>query len=240
MPRDVERRKLTLEQSELRADAGEDGRTRIRGYAAVFDQETTLRPGTREVVRSGAFSGTLDAGDEVKALFDHDTSWVLGSTAADTLRVWEDERGLAFEVDPARAGYDWTPSVRDRVLEPLRRRELGGASFGFRALEAPEKPLPGGGLLREIERAELFEVSVVAYPAYAATTAALRSWAELNPGAPGSGRELVAILRAGLTSPEVSAMISEAFVELRRSGAPSASPTPRRDLLERWLALLDD
>ena len=66
----------------------------------------------------------VPAGD-VLALMDHDTAKVLARTRSKTLRLAEDTRGLAFDLDVPGT------SVGNDVLALAERGDLGGMSFGF-------------------------------------------------------------------------------------------------------------
>lgn len=164
----VERRTFAV-VPELRDVGGRAAR--VRGYAAVVNQVAQLWPGYAEVVRPGAFRDTLADGKRKLLLWDHQSSEPLAATdGRPPLKLWEDAQGLAFE---AELPLDLTAG---RELEArLRRGIVAGMSFGFRALEAPEHVRPGGGVLRELHKVELFEVSAVSFPAYAGTTAELAS-----------------------------------------------------------------
>lgn len=159
----TERRALSA-PIDVRA-AGEKGRT-IAGYAAVFDSPTDIGGYFREKIAPGAFAEAIKA--DVRALFDHDSSKVLGRTAAGTLRLKEDDRGLAVEID-----LPDTQVARD-LTASMERGDIDGMSFAFRATreewdETVEPPL------RTILEAELREVSVVTFPAYEDTEVGLRS-----------------------------------------------------------------
>ena len=71
---------------------------RLEGYAAVFDSEAPIGA-FRESIRPGAFRAALATGKDVLALVDHDPARLLGRTGSGTLRLSEDSRGLAFELD---------------------------------------------------------------------------------------------------------------------------------------------
>jgi HK97 family phage prohead protease len=138
---------------------------KLEGYAAVFDSPARVR-GFTEIIKAGAFRTSLDARGDVLALVDHDPSRLLARTGSGTLRLAEDSRGLAFEIDVPD-----TQLGRD-VLALAERRDLGGMSFSFRpkseAWPAPDR--------RELRAVELVEISVVqAFPAYAATSVQARS-----------------------------------------------------------------
>lgn len=145
--------------------ATEKGRT-IGGYAAVFNSEADIGGYFREVIAPGAFADALS--QDVRALVDHDSGRVIGRTKAGTLRLRQDDTGLAVEID--------LPDTTDgRDLGTLiERGDVSGMSFGFivtkqRWDETQDPPL------RTIEAVDLREVSVVAFPAYDDTSIALRS-----------------------------------------------------------------
>jgi HK97 family phage prohead protease len=145
---------------ELRAE----GR-RLAGYAAVFNTETRIG-GFRELVRPGAFAATLASGADVLALADHDPARLLARTRSGTLRLAEDSRGLAFDLD-----LPDTQLGRD-LLALAERGDIGGASFGFRMVR---ETWPASDL-RELHELRLMEISVVqAHPAYAATEVQARA-----------------------------------------------------------------
>lgn len=138
---------------------------RLEGYAAVFDSPARIGRFI-EIVRPGAFRASLEARGDVLALVDHDPSRLLARTGSGTLRLAEDSRGLAFEIDLPE-----TQLGRD-VLALAERRDLGGMSFSFRT-KAEAWPSRDR---RELRALELIEVSVVqAFPAYGGTSVQARS-----------------------------------------------------------------
>ena len=162
MSDDRERRSF-LQPLEVRAD---QGAMTLTGYAAVFGQATDLGA-FREQIAPGAFSDTLRRSD-VRALFNHDTSKVLGRLSAGTLRLTEDATGLSAEID-----LPDTTDGRD-VRELVRRGDVSGMSFGFRVL-SDRWDFTDDEAFRTIEAVELYEVSAVTFPAYDGTSIALRS-----------------------------------------------------------------
>lgn len=157
---DIERRFTT---SELRAE-GEEGRT-IAGYAAVFNSLSQVLWGFREKIAPGAFADAL--GDDVRALWNHDTGIVLGRTKSGTLRLHEDEVGLRIEVDP--------PESAAAYLESIKRGDVDQMSFGFNTLEDDWNEDDQGQIIRTLRKVKLFEVSPVTFPAYTATSVGVRS-----------------------------------------------------------------
>lgn len=143
---------------------------RVSGYAALFGSLSEDLGGFTELIAPGAFQNALLTSD-VRALFNHDPNYVLGRVRSGTLQVAEDARGLRIEASPP--DVQW---ARDLTVS-IRRGDVDQMSFGFRVA-------PGGdewvysdeAVTRTITRVQdLLDVSVVTYPAYPDTTAAVRS-----------------------------------------------------------------
>ena len=137
---------------------------RLEGYAALFGTEARLAT-MRETIAPGAFAASLGGGSDILALVDHDPARVMARTRSGTLRLAEDSRGLAFDLDvpDTQAGRD--------VLALAERGDLGGMSFGFTATDERMN-----GDLRELRAVTLFEISVVCgWPCYDGTVVQARS-----------------------------------------------------------------
>lgn len=161
---------------ELRAAQGR----RLAGYAATFGTEARIG-GFVEVIRPGAFARTLRAGSDILALADHSPVAVLGRTKSGTLRLSEDQRGLAFELDVADT------SRGNDILALAQRGDLGGMSFGFKVAPNGER-WSSDRARRELLAVELREISVVsAWPAYENTSVQARA---RQPGLVELGRYL--------------------------------------------------
>jgi HK97 family phage prohead protease len=142
----------------------------LSGYAARFNQPSEPLP-FREYIAPGAFKRSLRAKNDIKLLWNHDSSMVLGSTRAGTLRLSEDELGLRVEADlpDTQAGRD------AKVL--IQRGDVTGFSFGF-TVPANGDSWNSEGTERTLKSVRLLEVSTgVAFPAYPSTngTAQVRS-----------------------------------------------------------------
>jgi HK97 family phage prohead protease len=143
----------------------------IYGYAVVWDSVSQDLGGFKEVVRKGAFTNSLRTAD-VRALWNHDPKYVLGRVSASTLRVKEDEKGLQFTVIPPPT--TWAQDL----VESIRRGDVREMSFGF-TMEKDTWSRVGTMPLRELLHVRLIEISIVSWPAYAATAAFVR--APLDP-----------------------------------------------------------
>lgn len=138
---------------------------RLEGYAATFGTPASIGGRFTETIAPGAFSGSIRSKGDILALVDHDPGRVLARTRSGTLRLAEDSRGLAFDLDvpDTQAGRD--------VLALAERSDLGGMSFGFTALDERRD-----GDRRELRAVELHEISIVlAWPAYDGTVVQARS-----------------------------------------------------------------
>jgi HK97 family phage prohead protease len=139
---------------------------RIDGYAATFGVEARL-PGVTEVLTPGAFAASLRSNSDILALFDHDATKILARTRSKTLRLSEDSKGLAFDLDIPDTSHG-----RD-VLALAERGDLGGMSFGFYVSKGGER---WEGDKRTLTAVDLREISVVSsWPAYGETVVNARS-----------------------------------------------------------------
>lgn len=129
------------------------------GYAAVFDSASEPLPFI-ERIAPGAFKRSLQARNDIKLLWNHDTGQVLGSTRAKTLNVFEDSQGLRVE-----ATLPNTTTGRD-AAELLSRGDVNSMSFGFTVVKDDWN---SEGTERTLKSVRLHEVSIVAFPAYSAT-----------------------------------------------------------------------
>lgn len=154
----LERRiKSFLTNFETREESGE---IYIEGYFAVFGSEYELWPGAVETISPGAFQRSLPEGD-IRALCDHDTRLVLGRTKARTLELREDKKGLWGRI---RINRDDTDAMN--LYSRVQRGDVDQCSFGF-SIEREELTQREDGSTRwDIKDVNLYEVSVVTFPAY--------------------------------------------------------------------------
>jgi len=162
----IERRTFSATLSiEKRSETEQE---RIVGHAAVFD---TIGDGGwfREKIAPGAFTNSIGR-DDVRALFNHDSNYVLGRNTAGTLTLREDEKGLWVEIDPPDTQY-----ARDLKVS-IARGDISQMSFGFEIIA--EERQKGDGkepdlfTLREVK---LWDVSPVTFPFYKETDVSVHS-----------------------------------------------------------------
>lgn len=150
--------RVNASEFEVREDG--DGMT-FTGYAAIFNSPSEPLPFV-ERIAPGAFRRSLRDRSDIKLLYNHQTGSVLASTRAGTLKLYEDERGLRVEATLAN-----TTVGRD-AAELIRRGDVDSMSFGFTVPRGGDEWNEDGSE-RTLKSVRLFEVSVVAFPAFAAT-----------------------------------------------------------------------
>jgi HK97 family phage prohead protease len=158
---------------ELRASEN-GGPGTLVGMAAVFDK-LSEDMGFREIVAPGAFKRSLGDGADVRALREHDPARMLGRTSAGSLSLRETELGLegTIRLPDTQEGRDTATLVKGG--------ELSGMSIGFRTI-TDEWATVNEEQVRTLREVDLFDVSVVAFPAYPDTTIAKRSLAAVQAG----------------------------------------------------------
>jgi len=170
--------KRTYNATDLAIERRGDDPAKITGHAAVFN--VIAGDGWfREQVAPGAFSESLKI-DDIRSLWNHDTNIVLGRNRAQTLKLWEDDIGLAVEITPPD-----TQLVRD-LVESIARGDVSQMSFGFQVLRQTWVEEEDEKDLRIIDKVKLWEVSPVTFPFYEDTDVALNSHKEWRASLPPS------------------------------------------------------
>lgn len=192
-----ERRMVTFD--DLRIETRQDGAAHIVGHAAVFNQLSQDLGGFREQVAPGAFARTIRE-DDIRALHNHNTDFVLGRNQSGTLTLEEDDTGLAIDIDAPD-----TQVARD-VIVSIGRGDISQMSFGFtvRAGGQTFDQDEEGNVIRTLSDVQLFDVSPVTFPAYPQTDVAVRSFEgwrqdaadEAAADLPTDGAEATARMRA--------------------------------------------
>lgn len=152
----------------IQSQIARENRT-LSGYAAVFNSPAVIQDfnGRRfqEVIRPRAFRQGLDS---AAALYNHDTNLVLGKVKSGTLKLWQDDKGLAFSLDvpDTQAGRD--------LVTLAERGDIEGCSFGFIA-HKDRWTNQGDMPVRELLDLTLVEISPTPFPAYNRTSLNVRS-----------------------------------------------------------------
>jgi HK97 family phage prohead protease len=164
----------------LKVETRADELRTIVGHAAVFNKLSGDLWGFREKISPGAFSDAIKE-DDVRGLFNHDPNYVLGRNKAGTLRLKEDEIGLAIEIDPPDTQF-----ARDLMVS-IGRGDITQMSFGFSLVADEWDYSDQKNVVRTLKKVKLYDVSPVTYPAYEDTDVELNSleekaaaWAKQN------------------------------------------------------------
>lgn len=171
---DTERRYIKMQDMKTR-EAG-DGKRYLEGYFAVFNSPYEVWAGWVETIAPGAFARYLSEGGGTKALWNHDSNIVLGSTSNSTLTLREDETGLWGSIEINEADTDAL-----NAYARVARGDVEGCSFGFDIARQEEWWDDEGvyhTVIREVD--PLYEVSPCTFPAYSATSIEARSMERLE------------------------------------------------------------
>lgn len=122
----------------------------IEGYGAIFGNVDQ----GGDIVEAGAFTDSLKSGRNVKMLWQHDPGHLIGTWA----EISQDEKGLRVKgnlLTEIEAGREANVLVKAGALD--------GLSIGYRTLEFREMKVEDRWV-RVIEKADLWEVSLVTFP----------------------------------------------------------------------------
>lgn len=168
----TERRTFRHERAvaKIETRAGDD-MAHCVGYAAVFYRagvagtEFELFENTFERILPTAFDDI--ASNDVRGLFNHEPTLILGRNVSGTLRLDVDDVGLRYDIT-----LPDTQVARD-LAESINRGDVSGSSFAFFVLDARWIEETRDGVtftIREVSRVNTLDVGPVTFPAYSATS----------------------------------------------------------------------
>ena len=144
----------------------------IEGYGSVFNERSLDLGGFVEMIAPGAFDGVIDRSD-VKCYLDHNPEKGILARSRNgkgSLSLVVDEKGLKYSFDAPKT------NLGDEVVEGLKRGDYSQSSFAFTVDDEVWTKEADGSYLRTITKiGGLYDVSIVANPAYEGTSVALRS-----------------------------------------------------------------
>lgn len=139
----------------------------FQGMAVPFGQVTDLHYFTEEITRD-AFSEVMK--DDVRGLFNHDPDVILGRSAAGTLTLDVNEKGVFYSIR-----YNPNDPDHVRVMEKVKRGDVNQSSYAF-SVKDEKWSTRDGKQHRTINKIERwYDVAPVTYPANPNTTVAKRS-----------------------------------------------------------------
>lgn len=160
-PLKYETRMINLRAEDLKVEG------KIHAKIASFDSLSQNLGGFYEKISRGAFKKTIQESD-IRALLNHNENYVLGRMKSGTIHLEERKDGLYMECDPPDTQW-----ARD-LMTSIKRGDIDQCSFGFRIVK-DDYDEDDGKLVRTLNEVELFDVSIVTYPAYLNTSASVRS-----------------------------------------------------------------
>jgi len=178
----------------------------IVGHAARFNVITDIGGQFLECVKPGAFQRSIREGVDTALLVNHDPSLIGGRVSNGSLRLEEDSLGLRFRCDVIRT------RAGDDLIECLRTGTLNRCSFGFTVPEGGDRwsyAMDSQGNrrhLRELTDVTLMDCSIVTFPQYAGTDAAIQE-----------GESLAAVAARGGTPLELRSAIARTLESSRLS-----------------------
>ena len=156
----------------------------ISGYAATFGHEKPDSYG--DVIAKGAFAESIAkieaTGKKLPLLWNHDSSDVSAYIGTVT-KLQEDDHGLYFE-----AAFDDTDKAQ-RVRQLAQDGRICKLSFAYNVLDAGTVTLEDGTEAYELRKLDLFEVSLVMYPANPDTSVVEVKAAEVKAGRRNSAKD---------------------------------------------------
>lgn len=162
----VEQAPAQTAQVQMRV-AEDDTTARFAGYASTTGVPYSVRDWLgeyQETIMPGAFAKTLREQGNIPLLFNHD-GVPIASTSSGTSRLSEDARGLHNEAD-----LDRRDALTNSLCVQLQRGVLDKMSFSFKAHKDAWNDNYDD---RSVSEAQLFDTSIVTYPANPTTSAEL-------------------------------------------------------------------
>jgi HK97 family phage prohead protease len=183
---DEQRKKLTDERTTKRGKVGVEVRVlsqaptiaqatedsfNLRGYATVYDVAYPIAGGPEaggwmEIVERGATAKSIKDGADVRLLYDH-SGIALARSVSGTMRLISDDMGMMVDAD-LDPESPYAQSVRSAVM----RGDVDQMSFAFRVTRQAWNE---DYTERRIKEVQLFDASLVTYPASEATVAQMNA-----------------------------------------------------------------
>ena len=151
---------MEIRLKEIKLDYNSEQR-KLGGYINVVERASeTLYSKQRgkwfkETIKAGTFTRALQKNDSIPMLLEHDWDRQIAHTANGTLELREDAIGLRFDA-----------VVDEDTFNEIQQRNITSCSFGMKVNEQEFETINPKMEKRYISNIDLFEVSLVANPAY--------------------------------------------------------------------------
>ena len=201
----LEKRSIDVD---MQIRSSEDGKKIVEGYAARFNEETTIGGRFAERIAPGAFKGTNMS--QTVALFNHDYNQPL-ARMGQGLELEVDEKGLKYRFELGDQSYakDLAINIRDGIVST--------SSFGFTIEDDSWEKRDDGLNLRTINSVNvLYDVSPTTQGAYDTTEVGLRSMED----ALAVEEELIALGQERIAQQEMEEVVVEEVEDSVESRSP--------------------
>ena len=150
---------MEIRLKDIKLDYNSEQR-KLGGYINVVERASeTLYSKQRgkwfKVIKAGTFTRALQKNNSIPMLLEHDWDRQIAHTADGTLELREDAIGLRFDA-----------IVDEDTFNEIQQRNITSCSFGMKVNEQEFEPVNPRMEKRYISNIVLFEVSLVANPAY--------------------------------------------------------------------------
>lgn len=226
MSKELERRTLSLEDTGLEVRQNENGETELTGFPIVFNSLSHDLGGFREKISPNAFDEQLSRQTDIVFLANHDTASVLGRESNNTLELNKTDNGIRMTAKPNTNTTDGADTVAR-----VKRKDIVGMSFGFRVLEDEVSRNDDEEIIREIQKAEVVEVSSVTFPAYPATQISARAMEKIQQYIPNAQSDDTEASQARDT---ILAAVSDQTADEEQRGAITPHQSPMADKDTNW------
>lgn len=232
---DKELRTILFDEATVREAQDDDRGPVIVGYGAVYGSPSLDLGGFREFVAPGAFKKSLKSRDDIRSFFNHDPSKPLGSRDAGNLKLTEDDRGLAYEVEPPDTTY------ANDLMKAMKAGLVRGSSFTFRTIKDRWEE-QDGVQTRTLLEARLFELGPVTQPAYPSANSQVRAMLEARGIAldDGEALDLEPVLRSIFGDLDIAALaryesdVVRAAISILEAKLPAVDDTDPEIPTDEW------
>lgn len=153
----------TMSKPEFRVTSESDAKI-IEGYFVRFNEPTSMGWFYEQI----APEALDNIGEDIRALWNHDSNFPLARTTNNTLTLEKREAGLWGKIILPNTSY------ANDLYENIRTGVVDGCSFGFYITDEEPTSYGNDEWLWTIKGLELIEVSPVTFPAYPTTSVEAR------------------------------------------------------------------
>jgi HK97 family phage prohead protease len=152
-----EKRNITFKNLNIRSTEKE-GKKYIEGIIP-YDSKSVPMWGITEIIDQAAFNKTLKDNAEVRALWNHNDSYILGNTKSGTLALENSDDGLLCRCELPNTSY------ANDLYEIVTRGDVKTMSFGFIPVKYEDDNDKKIRILKEVKLNEVsYGVTYAAYP----------------------------------------------------------------------------